>query len=155
MITERITFHGHENVLGTHRNTIEITKEEHLTRRGDCIIGVLASKACADFDDRLKEHVQSSRAMRFTVSVAGNSFSFSGRGSPDLELSDHHEIVFRRSSFASPRTAAVHCDAAAIDIPRRIVRLLQNPGVVGELEIMALSVQVIAPETPPIDFAEG
>ncbi|MEK6917238.1 MAG: DUF371 domain-containing protein, partial [Nanoarchaeota archaeon] len=31
---------GHENLLGTHRNTFEFTKHTNLTRNGDCIIGV-------------------------------------------------------------------------------------------------------------------
>ncbi|MEM2131517.1 MAG: DUF371 domain-containing protein, partial [Candidatus Woesearchaeota archaeon] len=38
-------FSGHENLLGNHKNSFEFTKEKELTKRGNCIIGVMA-----DFD---------------------------------------------------------------------------------------------------------
>jgi len=33
-----IEFFGHENIRSNHKKTIEITKESHLTPRGDCIV---------------------------------------------------------------------------------------------------------------------
>ena len=35
-----IKFVGHENILGIHFNTFEFTADAHLTKKGDCIIGV-------------------------------------------------------------------------------------------------------------------
>ena len=49
-----IEFFGHENIRSNHKKTIEITKESHLTTRGDCIIGVRANSSCADLPDALK-----------------------------------------------------------------------------------------------------
>ncbi|MEM3095074.1 MAG: DUF371 domain-containing protein, partial [Nitrososphaera sp.] len=48
MVQDEVIFYGHPNVQSLHGKTVEITKDEHLTLRGDCIIGVRASKACAD-----------------------------------------------------------------------------------------------------------
>ena len=132
-----ITFRGHENVLSLHRNTIEITKEKDISRRADCIIGVSASKACSHLDEKLKEHIRQGGFLRFEIVVGKSSFVFSGRGNKSLELTDEHELVLRRSDYYSARTAAIRCDAAACDIPRSIVRLLQTPQSEGILRITA------------------
>ncbi|HIP58595.1 MAG TPA: DUF371 domain-containing protein, partial [Archaeoglobus profundus] len=36
---EVITAWGHPNITAKHRTTLEITKDEELSIRGDCIIG--------------------------------------------------------------------------------------------------------------------
>ncbi len=59
MVQDDVTFYGHPNVRSLHPKTIEITKDEHLTPRGDCIIGVRANKACADLDEALKHRLKS------------------------------------------------------------------------------------------------
>lgn len=138
-IEDSVQFHGHRNVLGTHRNTIEVTRASHISRRADCIIGVEATKACYDLNDKLKDHIRSSGSLAFELRVGALSFAFTGVGIRELTLNDREEIVLRRSYFPSDRTAAVHCEAAAIDIPRPIIRLLQNPEQLGTLTIRALS----------------
>ena len=40
------------------KKTIEITKESHLTPRGDCIVGVNASSSCIDLPDELKNKLR-------------------------------------------------------------------------------------------------
>jgi hypothetical protein len=52
MVHEEIVFYGHPNVLGLHKRTIEITKDDYLTERGDCIIGINSNKSCNDLDDK-------------------------------------------------------------------------------------------------------
>ena len=47
-VTEMIRCQGHAYVVSRHPTTFEITKEEHLTMKGDCIIGVAADKGAAD-----------------------------------------------------------------------------------------------------------
>ena len=44
----------------------------------------------------------------------------------------------RKSEFVSPRTAAVFCNAAAIDVPRKIIEKLQDPKAVGTLSLTAV-----------------
>jgi hypothetical protein len=41
-IFEKIEAWGHPNVSANNRTTFEVTKEDHLTRRGDCIIAINA-----------------------------------------------------------------------------------------------------------------
>jgi len=136
VVREVISFRGHPMVRSSHRTTIEVTTEDHLTPSGDCIIGVAASKGCAQLDPRTKEALRrSGSSVRMTISVGGRSFVVKAEGDPRLELTNPHDIVIRRSDFASDRTLAVHADSASKDIPREIVRLLRNPDTIGRLEI--------------------
>jgi uncharacterized protein len=151
-LIEIIRFRGHENILGTHRNTLEITKDSYITKRADCIVGVSATKGCAGIDVKLAQWIRSGNEMVFVISVGNLKFGFSGCGSEKLELTNENELVLRRSDFSSPRTLAIRCDAAAIDIPREIVRQLQNKETVGSLEIF-ISDRPSAPNpVPKIEF---
>jgi hypothetical protein len=152
IFSQSIGFRGHKNILGTHRNTLEITKEAEISRRADCIVGVSATKSCAELDLKLAEWIKSAGKIAFVIKVAEMTFSLNGYGSADLTLSDDKEIVLRRSDFASPRTIAVQCDAAALDIPRQMIRALQNPEVFGNLEINAIRESKSPNLLPPIEF---
>jgi hypothetical protein len=123
-------------VTSAHPTTIEVTTEDHLTPRGDCIVGVGSSSGCAQLDEKVKEGLRR-KGSRVTVRlvVGSHAFRVKAEGDPRLELSDPSDIVIRRSDFVSDRTLAVHADAAARDIPREMVRLLRDPSTVGRLEI--------------------
>lgn len=131
-----VTFRGHPMVKSTHPTTIEVTTEEHLTPRGDCIVGVGASIGCAQLDQQLKQGLKR-KGSRVTIRMFVGPFTFEvkAEGDPRLELSHPHDIVIRKSDYVSDRTLAVHADAAARDIPREIVRQLRQPAAVGRLEI--------------------
>jgi uncharacterized protein len=154
LASETIFFRGHQNVLATHENTLEITREEEISKRADCILGVSASKACSDLDAKLKAHIKSEGQLRFEIIVGSFRYNFSGRGSKLLELTDHKEIVLRRSDFASARTAAVRCDAAAIDVPREIVSSLQNQSCAGWLKISAIQRKEKENEIPSLNILD-
>src|SRR5579875_307282 len=85
---DSIIFWGHKNILGHHRNSIEVTREKEITKRADCIIGVNASKACSDLNPALKDHIRKGGFMKFEIDVNGECYSFVGQGKADLELSD-------------------------------------------------------------------
>ena len=136
MLREAIEFYGHPNVRSTHQKTIEITKHEHLTKRGDCIVGVRASKACSDLSDEVKSVLRNKGSLvRFEIEINNEKFEFFGRGSPELTFADEHEIVIRKSNFVSSRTLAVNCDKASSDIPRNMVGLLKKKETHGLLRI--------------------
>ncbi len=134
-LSERIEFVGHPNILGTHRNTIELTRDSEISKRADCVIGVSADKACADLDVELKHHIQSGGGLIFAIGVNDISSRFRARGSPELALTDKLEIVIRRSSFSSARTVAVSSEAAASDLPKEIIQRLRIPDTRGYLLI--------------------
>jgi hypothetical protein len=153
IFSQTIRFRGHQNVLGTHRNTLEITMDQNISRRADCIIGVEASCGCAGLNAEIKNHIKAAGHLQFEIFIKGLSYVFTGRGSPDLGLLDPHEMVFRKSNFVSSRTAAISCSAAAINVPRDIIRLLQNPQNFGVMKILALNKFLsLDPEVPTIEF---
>ena len=131
-----IEFSGHENIRSNHKRTIEITKESHLTPRGDCIVGVNANSSCADLPPLLKAKLRDPNVqVRISILVDGNEFTISGRGHPDLILTHTEDIVIRMSNFLCPRTLAINCDKASDQIPREMIQLLQKPETRGIFRI--------------------
>lgn len=117
-----VIFHisGHENILGTHRNTLEFTKDKDLTRKGDCIVGV-----SADFcKDSLKELAKKYSLVRITIRIAGQNDSFTAI--TNKEYDDSKELVIRRSSFKSKRTFAINSEKTAYTLKRDIINMLKD-----------------------------
>lgn len=132
-----LEFSGHKNIRSNHQKTIEITKESHLSVRGDCIVGVNAALSCADLPVKIKEKLCSFDA-KVTIIIAVDDYEFviKGSGHPDLTLSHTHDIVLRKSEFICPRTLAIKCDKTSDLLPREMVKLLQNPESRGKFSII-------------------
>ena len=131
-----IEFTGHENIRSNHQRTLEITKESHLTPRGDCIIGVNAKSSCADLPEELKNKLKNPDSrVNFSIKVGDEEFVMEGKGHPDLILSHTEDIVIRKSDFVCPRTLAIKCDKASDLLPRSMVKLLQDPNTIGTFTI--------------------
>jgi hypothetical protein len=114
--------------------TIEVTKERDLTPRGDCIIGVNASKACSDLPETLKSRLRDTNSIvQMTIVVDGMEYGLRARGSPDLILAHKHDIVIRKSAYICPRTFVIRCDGASSNMPREMVCLLKDPYTKGML----------------------
>jgi uncharacterized protein len=127
MVQDEVIFYGHPNIQSAHAKTIEITKDEHLTPRGDCIIGVRANKACADLDESFKHRLKSNSAIvMIEIMVGDESLLITGRGDERLSMLNAHDIVIRRTNFVCPRTLSVLCDKASSDVPRKLVNMLQD-----------------------------
>ncbi|MGY5144097.1 MAG: DUF371 domain-containing protein [Candidatus Nitrosopumilus sp. bin_32a] len=132
-----IKFSGHENIRSNHQMTLEITKESHLTPRGDCIVGVNAKSSCADLPEELKNKLKNSDSkVIFLIKAGDEEFVIEGRGHPDLILSHNEDIVIRKSDFICPRTLAIKCDKASDLLPRSMVLLLQDPKTIGTFTII-------------------
>jgi uncharacterized protein len=133
---DAVEFRGHPMMRSSHPTTIELTTDEYLTEEGDCIIGVGAAKGCEGLRTEVKEAIRNPES-RVTLRIVVEAYSFTVKayGDPRLTLSDPHDMVIRKSDFASPRTLAIRADGASRDIPRDMVRLLKNPATKGRLEI--------------------
>ncbi len=130
---------GHTAIRSTHPTTLEITTEKQLTRGGDCIIAVKASKGLFDLPREIRKTLSTADGMaRMTLVVGSNRFTVEGRGATGLLLTHPTDIVVRKSSFVSDRTLMVKADKAAADIPREMVQLLQNPAQRITVEISTL-----------------
>ena len=129
-----IPFMGHKNILSLHKKTVEITKDSRLTVNGDCIIGVNSNLACQDLPEKFKKKIRNpDTEITFSIVIDEHSFTIHGRGSEKLTLKHPNDIVLRKSAFTCSRTIAIKCDKASDDIPRKIVKKLQNPKTNGKL----------------------
>ena len=136
MVQDEVTFYGHPNVQSLHGKAVEITKDDHLTLRGDCIIGVRASKACANLDEALGCRLRSNDSVvKIEIMVGSESFTINGSGDGRFTLQNPHDIVIRKTNFVCPRTMSVRCDRASSDMPRKMVRMLQDKDAKGILRI--------------------
>jgi hypothetical protein len=119
---------GHENVRATHRTTLEITKESHLTTEGDCIVAVSADKALSDLDEEFKKCLlQNNSRITILIEADGVKERIVAQGNPLLHLTHPSDIVVRKSSHTCSRTLAIDADKAACDLSRTLVARLKNP----------------------------
>ncbi len=134
------TAKGHTNVQATHSSTFEITLDSHLSRQGDCIIGVEASHSAQDLNNILGAALRRPGSQIHTyLSVGEISECIQGRGSPKLILSEETSLVWRTSDFVDARTIAIQCDKAAKDLNRSLIALLQNPDSSLQITLLVFS----------------
>lgn len=125
-IKEEVIAYGHPNIQATHESTLEITKENFLTEKGDCIIGIKANKSVNDFSEEFKIALKSGAKIKITIKVDELEDTFYAFGSPALKLTNDKSIVIRKSDYIDDRTAAILSTKTAIDIDRRIIEKLKN-----------------------------
>jgi hypothetical protein len=118
---------GHRNLLGTHKTTLEFTKDKELSKRGDCVIGV--NSDFSDIKDILK-------FKKVKVKVKIDDLSDELTCDINSDFNDKREIVIRKSDFRSERTLGINADKAAIDIDRRIIEKLKDPNKRMDISII-------------------
>ncbi len=127
---------GHENVVGKHKSTVEITSENFLTREGTCIIGIQATQTLADLDSAIKKlAVLETTKIVLVMEVNGIIEQVTGTGGPGLTYSDSVSMVARTSSYQCGRTLMVHADKAASDLSEEFVNNLKDSRAVINCEL--------------------
>ena len=97
-----------------------------------------SSSAVRNLPEDLKRVLSSSRGRaRLALRVGPLEFTLEGRGDPRLTFSHDTDLVVRKSAFISDRTLMIHADKSSIDIPRDMVRMLQDPNNRVTVEISA------------------
>ncbi|MEM2367139.1 MAG: DUF371 domain-containing protein [Candidatus Bathyarchaeia archaeon] len=139
-ITEYLTAFGHRNIRATHRTTLEFTREEELSVRGDCIVAVSADKGFSDLKPEFREFLRKENArLTILIEADGAVDVVKARGSPKLILSHPTDMVVRKSGYICGRTLAINADKAAFDLSRALVKRLQIP---GQMVRVTLTVEV-------------
>ena len=134
-IQEFFIVKGHRKIKATHLTTFEFTKDPHLTWRGNCIIGIKASKGLLQLSDEFKFIVRNPHAnISVQIEVEGIIEKIEGKGHSSLTLTDHKDMVVRKSSFVCNRTLMILSNKAAIDLPRDIIEIMKNPQ--SEMEVL-------------------
>lgn len=127
-ITEVILASGHKNVLATHETTLEITKKNQLSKRGDCIVAVAAQKALANLSSEFKESLRKKNAkITITIAIGEVVETVNAFGNPKLILTHPNDMIVRKSDYICDRTLAIRADKAACDLSRNLVEKLKNP----------------------------
>jgi len=127
-VSEVILAYGHRNILATHKSTLEITKESHLTSKGDCIVAVSADKSMADLRPEFKEKLRNEDAKLTILFEAEDAREVvNALGSSQLILTHLTDMVVRKSNYICSRTLAIQADKAACDLSRTLVEKLKNP----------------------------
>ena len=127
MPEETIRARGHENVTARHKTTLEFTKEEHLTPRGDCIIAVSANRGLQEFSEEFKNLLKDDDAvLEITIECGGISEILKAKGHHNLTLTHPTDMVVRKSDFICDRTLAIGADKASIDLDRELVEKLKR-----------------------------
>lgn len=128
-VEEALDAYGHPTITAMHEMSFEVTKEAHLTRRGDCIVAVRASKGAIDLSQEFKA-IAGNDSARITVllSAGGIEVEACGRGSSGLRFDHPTDLVARKSTYTCPRTLMVSSNVTARDFPRKFVDLVRNPG---------------------------
>ena len=137
-VVEEIRAYGHPNIRATHRSTLEITKEENLTPRGDCIIAIKANKGLYELSNEFKKIARKDGSkIKLIIEVEGLKEEITGYGSSKFTLNHPTDIVCRKSSYTCSRTLMIKANKAAIDLNREIIKKLKNPDTPVKIILIA------------------
>jgi len=130
---------GHKNILATHKSTIEITKDSHLSLKGDCIVGVCSTMSLNELPLELKKAIRNAKTtIVVTIRAKGMEEVIKGKGHPDLELADENDIVIRKSNYVCPRTLMIKANKAAKDLSRDFISAIKDENARIEVVIAVL-----------------
>ncbi|HIE36781.1 TPA: DUF371 domain-containing protein [Candidatus Geothermarchaeota archaeon] len=139
---EYIRAYGHPNIKATHKTTLEITREDYLTPRGDCIIGVKADKAVTDLSPEFKSLIKKDDAILLVELSSGEIKDYIlAHGNRNLVLNSKESIVIRKSSHIDTRTVAIGSNKAARDINRKLINYLKNHNRIINIRLVAISIK--------------
>ncbi|MCK5150219.1 MAG: DUF371 domain-containing protein [Candidatus Thorarchaeota archaeon] len=142
MDMRRVSFraYGHDNVIGNHRTTVELTSEEFLTPKGTCIIGIRSDMTLNTLDDDIKKLALSENTKIILRLTAGDfSEEIVGHGSPGLTYVDGISMVARTSTYECGRTLMIRADKAASDLSRELVNQMQKPDMPIDCELIFIT----------------
>ncbi len=141
---EIIRARGHPNIKALHRVTLELTREPILTPRGDCIIGISADKAPADFSDEFKNCIRRDSAILVAlIKVPGIQEVVLAHGNSQLLLTSNVRTILRKSAYIEPGTIAIRASKAAGDLRRDLVEKLRDTNTQVEVELYCVGLDEI------------
>jgi len=139
---------GHENIKAEHKTTLEVTKDNYLTPRGDCIIGISSNKGARDLNENLKRIITRDDSYVYIIIYLSKDLYeiIKGRGSSKLTLTNENKIIVRKSNFISDATISINSDKAARDLRRDLIEKLKNNKSKFVFSIIATNKQLIDEE---------
>ncbi|MDO8740810.1 MAG: HAD-IA family hydrolase [Candidatus Woesearchaeota archaeon] len=131
---------GHENILSTHKTTIEFTKDKDLTLNGDCIVGVTS-----DFDfSGLRELIEFSiknEIKKIRITISANGLKEDVICDLNTGFCSDHEIVVRKTDFLSERTLGINANKAAAGLNKKMIKKIKNKNQKIKVKITPLCIK--------------
>ena len=117
------SFKGHKNIRATHKYTFEITKEDFVTEKGDCIIGIKGFSN-KEFQEKTKKLPRFSKISYFIFSsnYYDRGFGYLEKPKEPSEVS----FVARRSKFIDERTGLIKSNKTAQTLNRKLINELKQ-----------------------------
>jgi HAD superfamily hydrolase (TIGR01662 family) len=124
------TAKGHKNILASHKNTLEFTKDKEMSLDGDCIVGVGADFSPNKLQLLVRNHKQLRMRIRAGKHVEEIDFI------ANKNFSSVKEVVLRFSEFSSDRTLGFRATKSAKQLNRKFVERVRDPNqrIVVEIE---------------------
>ncbi len=121
------SFEGHRNIRAKHKYTFEITKEDFVTEKGDCIIGIKGFSN-KEFQEKTKELPKFSKISYFIFSnnYYDRGFGYLEKPEEPSEVS----FVARRSKFIDERTGLIKSNKTAQTLNRKLINELKQEKMV-------------------------
>ena len=116
--------YGHPNIAGTHKTTLEFTKDKEVSLKGDCIIGVNA-----DFElSKLKNFIKKSKNKKIEIRIEADSKKIVEKIKVEINsgFCSNHELVIRKTDFISERTFGIRSNKASFDLNRALIMFLKK-----------------------------
>ena len=132
--------HGHPNIRATHKTTFEVTTEKTLSKQGDCIIAINATRAPINLPLEFKEKARKKDALiKISIQTDEAGEKIKAYGDPNLQFTHPTDLVVRKSNYICGRTLAIRANKAAIDFSRKFIEKLKSPSQEVKITIMVKS----------------
>ena len=120
--------HSHPNILGTHKTTLEFTKDKNLSLEGDCIIGVNSDFELKKIKNFIKNaQYEKHKIVKIKISSLNGEFRDEVTAELNPSFNNAHEIVVRKTDFVSERTLATNANKSSSELDRRLIDYLKVP----------------------------
>ncbi|NYT06642.1 MAG: DUF371 domain-containing protein [Methanomicrobiales archaeon] len=137
---------GHPNVTGRHPTTFEITRDDHLSCQGDCIIGISAGAGASGLPPDFTGALARDDAVLITRLRCGeHCVTVTSQGSRAMTLDHPTDLVWRRSDYVCGRTVGIRSDRVARDLPRELIACLKE----GAELVVEMTVRVESNQEKP------
>lgn len=135
---------GHENILATHKTTFEFTKEDFLTKRGDCILGVNADLDFEKDISKFRKALNSTNKKIRKIKILLNHGPYSDMivGFFNNSFSHPENMVIRKSAFIDERTFAYKANKSANELNKDIFNELKKKRQKGNLHVEMFPVKI-------------
>lgn len=129
--------YGHQNVIGEHKTTVELTSEDFLTHQGTCIVGVRVDLTLNELNEEIKRLASlETTTIVLRLSVDGLVEEVTGTGGSGLTYTDSTSMVARTSLYECGRTLMINADKSASDLNRDFVDKLKDSTVSINCELI-------------------